>query len=102
MTPPESSPTTAWPFLTAHARVLACILRNPTITMKKMAAEVEVSERYVQTLLVELRAAGYLEVRREGRKKRYEVRFEKKLRHPRESHRTVAELAEFAEGWSAA
>jgi hypothetical protein len=46
----------------------------------------------VQRLVAELEAAEVLVRWRDGRRNRYEIHGERRLRHPLESHRSVGEL----------
>ena len=48
----------------------------------------------VQRIVADLHESGYIEVFKEGRRNRYEVRFEKNLRHPVERHCTVQDLVQ--------
>ena len=53
---------------------------------------VGITERAVQRIVAELEEAGVLERSREGRRNVYAVNAALTLRHPLESHCTVAEL----------
>jgi len=83
---------TTWTFMTNHAHVLLCLARDPHLRLRDVAVKVGITERAVQRIVADLHEAGYIEVYKEGRRNRYEVRFEKHLRHPVERHRTVEEL----------
>ena len=82
----------AWTFLTNHAHVLLCISRDPDIRLRDVAREVGITERAVQRIVHELAEEGFVEITREGRRNHYAVRPDLHLRHPIESHRTVADL----------
>ncbi|HEX5751696.1 MAG TPA: winged helix-turn-helix domain-containing protein [Archangium sp.] len=82
----------AWTFLTNHAHVLLCLARTPDARMREVADEVGITERAVQRIVSELEEAGYLRRTKEGRRNTYSVRADLPLRHPIESHRTVASL----------
>jgi DNA-binding MarR family transcriptional regulator len=84
--------TTSWTFLTNHAHVLLCLVQNPSERIRDIAAEVGVTERAVQRIMVELEAGGYLERIREGRRNVYKVFSRKPLRHSVEKHRQVHDL----------
>lgn len=86
-----SSPT-HWTFLTNHAHVLLCLAENPGARMRDVAILVGVTERAVQRIVAELEEAGYLDHRREGRANRYIIHPDLLLRHPVESHCTIADL----------
>ncbi len=96
--PKKASATTAsWTFLTNHAHVLLCIADDHEVLLRDVAVRVGITERAVQRIVAELEEAGYLEREREGRCNRYHIRTELPLRHPIESHRTVAGLIALAQ-----
>jgi len=84
--------TTPWTFLTNHAHVLFCLTQNPSERIRDIAAEVGITERTVQRVIVELEADGYLERIRDGRRNMYKVFSRKPLRHSVEKHRQVHDL----------
>lgn len=94
--PPQSrraaQPTPPWTFLSNHTHVLVCLAREPELTLKEVAARIGITERAVQRLVADLEAAGVLVRWRDGRRNRYEIHGECRLRHPLESHRSVGEL----------
>jgi predicted transcriptional regulator len=96
--PAPATPTPAWTFFSNHAHVLFCIAREPDLRLRDLAQRVGITERGVQRIVAELVDAGFLEVEREGRRNRYEVRGELALRHPIEAHRTVGELIDWLKG----
>jgi len=81
-----------WTFLTNHSHVLVCLQRDPSIRARDIAQRVGITERSVQRILTELTDYGVLDKEREGRRNRYSVDFSKRLRHPLEHHRAVADL----------
>lgn len=85
-------PAGPWTFLSNHTHVLVCLTREPDQTLKEVAARIGITERAVQRLVAELEAAEVLVRRRDGRRNRYEIRGERRLRHSLESHRSVGEL----------
>lgn len=85
-------PVPAWTFLSNHAHVLICLARDPEQTLREVAARVGITERAVQMILADLEEAGIVSRKREGRRNRYTIHANKPLRHPVESHRSVAEL----------
>jgi hypothetical protein len=82
----------SWTFLTNHAHVLLCLARAPEVRMRDVATLVEITERAVQRIVLDLEQGGYLERRRVGRCNRYDVRPDQPLRHPIEQHEQVASL----------
>jgi DNA-binding MarR family transcriptional regulator len=83
-----------WTFLSNHAHVLILLAQEPDLRMREVAGAVGITERAVQRIVAELVEGGYLEVRREGRRNRYRLHLDRKLRHPIEAHRTLADLIE--------
>lgn len=87
-----------WTFFTNHAHVLIALRRDPELRQRDIAGLVGITEGAVQRILDELENGGYLRRERIGRRNRYEVLDRSPLRHPLESHRSVADvLALFAE-----
>ncbi len=86
-----------WTFLTNHAHVLVCLVRSPDVVLREVAAEVGITERAVHNIISDLEAAGVLTRERDGRRNHYEIRREKPLRHPIESHRSVGQLIDMVE-----
>jgi DNA-binding MarR family transcriptional regulator len=88
----EAARSGSWTFLTNHARVLACIARQPDVLLREVAASVGITERAVQAIVADLEASGYLERARVGRRNRYQVDPSSRLRHPLNAHVEVREL----------
>jgi|GEM_PF-1537354 DNA-binding MarR family transcriptional regulator len=81
-----------WTFLTNHTHVLICLWRQPDLRLRDVAELVGITERAVQRIVSDLEDAGVITRERDGRRNRYQVHVEKHLRHPIESHRTIADL----------
>ncbi|MDE3161634.1 MAG: winged helix-turn-helix transcriptional regulator [Acidobacteriota bacterium] len=93
MTAVRETPAAAtWTFLTNHSHVLLCIADDPEARMRDLAERVGITERAVQRIIDDLAEAGYLAVEREGRRNRYRVHEQHRLRHPVEAHCEVAGL----------
>jgi len=88
----------AWTFLTNHSHVLCCLHRDPHIRLRDVAAEVDITERAVQRIVLDLEEAGVIHRHRQGRRNVYQVLTNQPLRHPVESHRTVGDLLELVNG----
>ncbi len=88
----SSTPSEVWTFLTNHAHVLICIAKDPEIRLRDVANLVGITERAVQKIVLELQTAGILIKQRVGRRNRYEIQWDRPLRHPIESHRSVGDL----------
>lgn len=87
VTPAGSVPP--WTFLTNHAHVLVCIAAEPDVRLSELAMRVGIGERAVHRIVHELVDAGYLRVRKEGRRNVYEIDLDRPLRHPLESHHQI-------------
>ena len=81
-----------WTFLSNHGHVLVCIAQRADSRVREIAREVGITERAVQRILGELEEAEVVERLRVGRRNHYEIRGGIPLRHPLESHCTVADL----------
>ena len=92
MRPEEDGRREGWTFLTNHARVLACVARDPYVRMRTVAQCTGITERAVQKLISELVDAGYLTRHRLGRRNFYDVHPDLPLRHPLERNHTVGEI----------
>lgn len=86
--------TSTWTFLTNHAHVLLAIAAEPDLRLRDIAERVGITERAAQRIVAELEEAGYLEIRREGRRNSYRVQRNRHLRHPAEQHHRIGELIE--------
>jgi predicted DNA-binding transcriptional regulator len=86
------APAAPWTFLTNHAHVLVCLVRDPDATVEAVAREVGITERSARRIVLDLEAAGYLSRERVGRRNRYSFDTARPLRHPVERHRTVGAL----------
>lgn len=83
-----------WTFLSNHTHVLLCLAKTPNLTIRLIAAQVGITERSVQKIIVDLEEAGVLVRERVGRNNHNQVDLSKPLRHPLESHCTLSELME--------
>jgi hypothetical protein len=81
-----------WTFLTNHARVLACIARQPGIRLRDIADCAGITERAAHRIVCELDADGYLTRTRVGARNTYEIHPDRPLRHPHETGIEVGEL----------
>lgn len=84
-----------WTFLTNHAHVLLCVADEPRSRVQELAERVGVTYRAVQKILSDLEEAGYLSRARDAEDARanvYTVHRSMPLRHPVESHKSIAAL----------
>jgi len=87
-----------WTFLSNHAHVLVSLHRHPDARVRDVAVAVGITERAVLLILRDLEEEGIIERVREGRRNRYVLHLEARLRHPLEAHRSVRELISMIEG----
>ena len=64
---------TSCSFLTSHARVLLCVVRDPGTRLRDIAASLDITERSARGIVTDLTAAGYLIKHKDGRRNRYQV-----------------------------
>jgi DNA-binding MarR family transcriptional regulator len=83
-----------WTFLTNHALVLLCIASTPRSSLREIGDRVGVTERAAHRIVADLAAAGYVVVRKDGRRNLYEVQTGEMLRHDEASHVPVGDLLE--------
>jgi predicted transcriptional regulator len=69
-------------FLTNHAQVLLCVAGDPEARARDIAERVGITERATQRILSDLLAEGYLSKTKVGRRNRYTVNRQGRLRHP--------------------
>ncbi len=81
-----------WSLLTSHGRLLLAIENEPGLRVRDMADRLEMSERGVALILRDLRDAGYVTSRREGRRVYYKVVPDKPMRRDSLRHQTVGQL----------
>jgi len=81
-----------WTFFSNNVHVLVCLTHTPQPTTREIAIQVGITERAVQRILVKLVTAGLIEVRKEGRRNKYDLDLSQRLRHPLESHKTIGEF----------
>jgi DNA-binding transcriptional ArsR family regulator len=81
-----------WSLLTNHGRLLLAIENEPGLRVRDMAERLGLSERGVAFILRDLREAGYVTSRREGRRVYYSVVPEKPFRSDLLRHLSVGQL----------
>ena len=81
-----------WTFLTNHTHIIVCLLRDPMTTVRSLAMQVGITERSVQRILSDLEESGVITRSREGRRNRYDIDLDFRLRHPLESDHTLEDL----------
>jgi DNA-binding IclR family transcriptional regulator len=87
MSEPSQSRGT-WTLLTGHGHVLVEIARNPEARIRDISTVVGLTVRFVQAIVADLEAAGYLTRTRIGRRVVYAVNRDSLFRHSaQEGHR---------------
>lgn len=81
-----------WSLLTNHARLLLAIEHEPGLRQRDMADRLGLTERAIALIVRDLREAGYVTGKREGRRVFYSVVPEQPLRSDTVRHHTVGEL----------
>jgi DNA-binding MarR family transcriptional regulator len=71
----------SWTLLTGHGHVLVEIARNPQARIRDISVMVGLTERSVQAIVADLKAAGYLTSTRRGRRTQYTVNQSSMFRH---------------------
>jgi hypothetical protein len=70
-----------WTLLTSHGLVLLYVASKPDATIRQIAGELELSERRVADIILDLSSADLLTVRREGRRNHYTLNPDARFRH---------------------
>lgn len=81
-----------WTFFSNNAHVLICLTQTPQPTTREIAIRVGITERAVQRIVTKLIKANIVKIKKEGRRNRYELDLNQRLRHPLESHKTIGEF----------
>jgi len=81
-----------WTFLTNHGLILSYLARYPRITAKRLADTIGITERATRKIIADLEEAGYIIIKREGRRNRYRVNTDLPLRHSTHQKMTVSDL----------
>ena len=94
----------SWTFLTAHARVLLLVARDPGVRLRDIADSLDITERSAFSIVTDLVEAGYVIKEKDGRRNRYHIQVHLPLPEPTSQERTVGEvlslLAGTSPGWS--
>ena len=88
----SQEPTGTWRFVTNHTQVLLCVARDPDVRLRDIAETVEITERAAQRIVADLAEAGYVTRKRVGRRNRYVVNPQVKMRHPSQRDHEVGDL----------
>ncbi len=72
----------AWYHVSSHGSVLFCIAAHPDCTTSEVADTLSLTRRTIWGIIGDLRRAGMLRVRKEGRRHHYSVNLDAELRLP--------------------
>ena len=78
--------------MTNYSHVLLVIAAEPEIRLREVAALVGITERATQRIVADLIEAGYLAAEKIGRRNRYSIHADQRLRHPVEHENRVSAL----------
>jgi DNA-binding MarR family transcriptional regulator len=93
----ETTERKPWRFVTNHTQVLLCIARDPDTRLRDIAEIVGITERAVQRIVADLVESGYVKRERVGRRSRYSLDRERKMRHPSQFDHEIGELLDLLE-----
>jgi DNA-binding MarR family transcriptional regulator len=97
MSTDETTTRKPWRFVTNHTQVLLCIARDPDTRLRDIAEIVGITERAVQRIVADLVEGGYVKRERVGRRSRYSLDRERKMRHPSQFDHEIGELLDLLE-----
>jgi DNA-binding MarR family transcriptional regulator len=81
-----------WRFLSNHTQVLLAIAHDPEARMRDVADTVGITERAAQRIVADLVETGYLARERVGRRNRYRINREVKMRHEAQLEQEIGPL----------
>jgi len=81
-----------------HARVLACIARDPEVRLNDIAIAVGITERRVCGIVDDLAQSGYIVKERSGRRNHYKVQVNAPLDEAVSQQQTIGHLMTFLLG----
>src|SRR6266480_35909 len=90
-----------WSFLSKHGRVLLCIVHDPGVRLRDIAASVGITERSAYGIVTDLAAAGYAVKQKDGRRNRYQIQAHLPLREPSSQQLAIGEVLALLAGASA-
>ena len=86
-----------WRFVTNHTQVLLCIARDPDARLRDIAETVGITERAVQRIVADLIESGFVTRERVGRRSRYRLNREARMRHPAQYEHEIGEMLDLLE-----
>ncbi len=90
-----------WSFLSKHGRVLLCIVHDPGVRLRDIAASVGITERSAYGIVADLAAAGYAVKHKDGRRNRYQIQAHLPLHESSSQQLAIGEVLALLAGASA-
>ena len=87
-----AEPGKPWRFVTNHTQVLLCIARDPDVRVRTIAESVGITERAAQRIVHDLIESGFVERERVGRRNRYVIHRDERMRHRAQHDHEIGEL----------
>ena len=87
-----------WKFVTNHALVLCQIAQQPRITVREISLAIGITEKATHRIITDLESDGYVTKIREGRRLRYRINPDLRLRGEILQDKAVGGLLEVL-GW---
>lgn len=87
-----------WKFVTNHALVLCQIAQQPRSTVREMSLTIGITEKATHRIITDLETDGYVTKIREGRRLRYRINPDLRLRGEILQDKAVGDLLEVL-GW---
>jgi DNA-binding transcriptional ArsR family regulator len=81
-----------WKFVTNHALVLCQIAQQPRITIRELSQTIGITEKAIHRMITDLEAEGYVTKIREGRRLRYRINPDLRLRDEMLQDKAVGDL----------
>jgi DNA-binding MarR family transcriptional regulator len=81
-----------WAFVTSHGVILIEVARAPDATVRELAERAQLTERQTHRVLGNLVEEGYVVRERVGRRNRYRINEDARMRHPAIASHRIGEL----------
>ena len=81
-----------WGFMSNHTHVLVCLHLDPEMRLSEISYRVGLTLRSVQKIIKELSEEDVISIEKIGRRNRYQINRDYRLRHPLVKQHTVGEL----------
>ena len=80
--PSNRPPLPAWTLITSHGLVLLHVAAHESPTIREMAENLDLTERRIAAIILDLRKAGLVQITRIGRRNHYSLDPKARFRHP--------------------